>query len=189
MKCTPEDHCDYENTTQALENIKKDVNDMNSTIERNENLHEMLKIQESFVDQLVLIEPGRSFIREGQATLINNQNRANRQLFLFNDMLIIAKRGLLQQSYQQEEKIVLVSAGIATSSFHVCGIEISFGVRTIILLWKSNTEKEVWLEDLINLKNNEILGHVESLNSKTPKIARQQSSAKLSRTDSRRSSF
>jgi hypothetical protein len=143
-----------------------------------------------------LLEPHRNFHREGPITLLNvqNQKKTNGFMFLFNDLLVLAKRGLLQ-GFQLESKLSLVSTTFVASSFHgtgLCererfviskGLELTCDDRSYVLLFKSASERDEWMELIMSCKN--------SLMSKTNKRAKWYLGNKKSTrdTNSRRSSF
>ena len=69
------------------------------------------------------MEAHRVLVRDGIALVIkeNKHKQSLRNLFLFNDMLIIGKRNL-RSGLKLKFKIILVSASIVPSAYHKMGM-------------------------------------------------------------------
>lgn len=95
---TFEDDPDFIKLKEAFGIIVNVATHINECVRQHENFHKMLAIQNSFTGTSPpkLLAPGRFFIREGPVTKINGRGSAKEiMLFLFNDILICAKKETL----------------------------------------------------------------------------------------------
>lgn len=67
------------------------------------------------------MEPSRVFIREGTATIVTpSQKRFNGTVFLFNDVVVLAKKGFIGigDKYSIEERIPLLNSNLVFGTGH-----------------------------------------------------------------------
>eukprot|EP00794_Sanderia_malayensis_P017990 gene17990-19786_t len=93
-KTTPE-HPDYTKLRDACAEVSKVANHINECLRQHENFNRMLGIQKSFNGDGApkILAPGRKFLREGTLSKVCERGGSkDRMFFLFNDMLIYAKK-------------------------------------------------------------------------------------------------
>eukprot|EP01122_Echinamoeba_exundans_P010532 TRINITY_DN3965_c1_g1_i1.p1 TRINITY_DN3965_c1_g1~~TRINITY_DN3965_c1_g1_i1.p1 ORF type:complete len:1063 (-),score=120.54 TRINITY_DN3965_c1_g1_i1:34-3222(-) len=98
---TPMEHPDFAAVGTALEIIGRLVDKVNMTARETENISNLLRVESQLSDapsSLKLIMPGRRFLREGRWMKISGRNTQERQVYLFNDMLIYAKPAVLAKN-------------------------------------------------------------------------------------------
>lgn len=101
QKNTPPEHPDSVAVGVALESIGRLVDKVNQTAKETENISNLLRVESQLSDtpsSLKLIMPGRKFVREGRWMKISGRNTQERQVYLFNDMLIYAKPAVLAKN-------------------------------------------------------------------------------------------
>ncbi|KAH6583550.1 hypothetical protein BASA61_007950 [Batrachochytrium salamandrivorans] len=92
IKATEPDHVDSENLVKALLKIETVVTIINEGARQTENVHKMLELQSKFLTRVNLVAPSRVMVKNGPVDVRNTQNEFKpRQVYLFNDMLLIAK--------------------------------------------------------------------------------------------------
>jgi hypothetical protein len=98
---TPLEHPDHIAVGSALEIIGRLVDKVNMTARETENISNLLRVESQLSEapsSLKLIMPGRRFLREGRWMKISGRNTQERQVYLFNDMLIYAKPAVLAKN-------------------------------------------------------------------------------------------
>ncbi|KAI3657907.1 hypothetical protein MP638_003544 [Amoeboaphelidium occidentale] len=97
MKYTPKCHPDYENIRLALENVEMIASFVNEQIRQFENALQILQLQSRLVGyedsngEAILLRPGRKLIKFGKLTRIGPKEHQIVSVFLFNDLLIVAR--------------------------------------------------------------------------------------------------
>jgi len=94
VKSTPEDHTDYRGLIEAKKKVEEIVNYVNEGQRKYESQQRILAIQESIDGVFDLIQPTRVLLREGilSVQLTFNDKPLDHQVFLFNDLLLVAKK-------------------------------------------------------------------------------------------------
>ena len=91
IKSTNETHPDYKNLEKALTKIQTVVTIVNDGARKAESVHKILDIQSKLTNKSSIIAPTRSFIRNGTIDLLVGNDTKKREIYLFNDMLMIGK--------------------------------------------------------------------------------------------------
>ncbi|KAJ3196726.1 cytochrome c oxidase subunit 1 [Irineochytrium annulatum] len=92
IKYTDEDHRDYAVLLQALDTIQNILQVVNNGARSAESVRKIVEIQTNFVDKINLVAPSRYFIREETVHLMARDIRKPRRLFLFNDLIMLARK-------------------------------------------------------------------------------------------------
>jgi len=145
-KYTVEEHPDFANITKALEVMMDVVKGMNNIIKAAENTDKILKIQQSFGNSFVLLEPSRVFLREGASSLLSSKKKAV-HLFLFNDLLLIAKKGS-GESHTLEDRLSLVSATVSQPSEFGSTLDITTSTSKCTLIFSTTEERNSWSKQI-----------------------------------------
>jgi hypothetical protein len=91
IKNTPEEHPDYRNLINAQKQIEDVVTYVNEGRRSAENQQKIVEIQDSFDVELQLVSPSRRLVREGKLSLFKNGHLQPKQVYLFNDLLLIRR--------------------------------------------------------------------------------------------------
>jgi len=157
IKVTPEDHPDYKDLLHAQNQIEKVVSYINEGKRLTEVLQKVVSIQNN-VDGIDLITPTRRFIREGNISLRKRKGEwraVERQLFLFNDMILLAKKKAIAfgATYKYSAHFNLDETrliDVANENFKFA-FELIFGGKAYILCAANDEEKISWFKDIKNL--------------------------------------
>lgn len=151
---TPDTHPDFFDICAALEMVKNVVNEMNNAIIKAENTNKLLEIQNNFGNSFLLLEPFRTFIKEGPVFYMHNQKQQkyNGSIFLCNDLILLAKKYLLTQGYSLEERIyldvVVIDILPSNESFILAS-----SANSYTLTFKNQEEKNEWMLNIVENKN------------------------------------
>ena len=92
IKHTDTTHEDYDNLVKALLKIEMVVTIVNEGARQTEAVHKMLELQNRFTQKMNIISPSRVIKKFGSLNLLcANGDRKQREVYLFNDMLMLAK--------------------------------------------------------------------------------------------------
>ncbi|KAJ3359370.1 Rho guanine nucleotide exchange factor 4, partial [Kappamyces sp. JEL0680] len=92
LRATDANHPDCDNLTKALSKIETVVAAINEGARHAENVHKMIELQSKFLTKVSLVAPSRFLVKSGTVLMHNAQGvRKPREVYLFNDMIIIAK--------------------------------------------------------------------------------------------------
>jgi len=157
VKVTPEDHPDYKDLMHAQNQIEKVVSYINEGKRLTEVLQKVVSIQNN-VDGIEIITPTRRFIREGNIYLRKRKGEwraVERQLFLFNDMILLAKKKAIPfgGTYKYSAHFNLDETrliDVANENFKFA-FELIFGGKAYILCAANDEEKNSWFKDIKNL--------------------------------------
>ncbi|KAJ3011965.1 UNVERIFIED_CONTAM: cytochrome c oxidase subunit 1, partial [Siphonaria sp. JEL0065] len=92
IKNTDENHREYPILKLALETIQAIISQVNDGARAAEGVRKMVEVQSSFTEKLNLITPTRYLVREDSLNLIRGDSKKARKLFLFNDLVILARK-------------------------------------------------------------------------------------------------
>jgi len=124
------------------------VKDMNNIIKQAENSDKIVKIQTSFSNSFILLEPGRIFIREGTVSLLSSKKKIL-SLFLFNDLLLLAKKSSGNNpNYVLEDRVVLSQCTISEPDAQGMSLDITSTNNRWTVIFKSVNEKNSWSTDI-----------------------------------------
>lgn len=123
FKHTPSNHADYEDLNTSLWKMKRVADYVNDKKRDADNIHAVLSVQDKLRSEpeMFLAAPHRRYLREG--LLENLKDKKRMYHFLFNDLLIAAKRKTQKpftstQSFKFVFKIPLTDKTIVTSNFN-----------------------------------------------------------------------
>ncbi|KAJ3211735.1 Myosin 10A, isoform D [Dinochytrium kinnereticum] len=92
IRNTDVDHPDSANLQKALMKIETVVTIVNEGARQAEVVHKMIELQNRFTQRVNIVAPSRTLKKSGTLNTITPQNDSKpREIFLFNDMLIMAK--------------------------------------------------------------------------------------------------
>ena len=160
IKRTEASHPDYVNLQQALAAMQGVAAYVNDSIRESENKARLLEIHKSFYklgDHLSLIEPHRSFIREGTLTKVCRSSRKARRFFLFTDILVYASsavgskhlfHGAMELLSMRIEDVVDSEAKKLANAFLISAAKKSFVVYA-----DSPAEKNEWMTTISQTTN------------------------------------
>jgi len=136
----------YEVIKQAMKKVTGIAAAINETKRRVENMSKLMELQNRIAgDYPSLVQPHRSFLREGEAGsletsgLLGSVKVKEYILFLFSDVLIWTTKG-----HQMQGKLNLASAVITDHRKDTPTFELSNSKVTLVLQFKDETEKESW---------------------------------------------
>ncbi|KAJ3209467.1 hypothetical protein HDU82_000720 [Entophlyctis luteolus] len=102
IKHTDENHREYQILKLALETIEAIITQVNDGAKAAEGVRKMVEIQSSFTEaaqqlltlkkKINIITPTRYLVREDSLNLIRGDSKKGRKLFLFNDLIITARK-------------------------------------------------------------------------------------------------
>jgi hypothetical protein len=172
LKYTDESHPDHEGLVAALAKVQAVAEHVDKHNRHAQNINKMLEIQQSLLGlKQRIMHPGREFVKEGNVlkTSAKRRGRHGRQtrLFLFNDILIIAKRS----SKEKEEQPIASSTGTCyifkdtlslkllsvqevedPLAFELVHIRQNKNNETWLITTKSPKEKEEWITAITDTK-------------------------------------
>lgn len=93
LKNTLTDHEDYDNLVNALAKITEVVDYVNEKKRLAENLQKIIDVQSQIEsnEELNLVSPSRRFVREGLLKVYEKNRPSERNIYLFNDLVVITK--------------------------------------------------------------------------------------------------
>ncbi|KAJ3106972.1 Myosin 10A, isoform D [Phlyctochytrium planicorne] len=104
LRNTDAEHPDYANLQKALLKIETVVTIVNEGSRQAEVVHKMIELQNRFTQRVNIVAPSRILKKSGTLDMIVSNERKRREIFLFNDMLLMAK-----QTGGDGEKLKLVA--------------------------------------------------------------------------------
>lgn len=156
---------------EVYENVLTLVNSINETKRAAENMSKIMQIQRKInVKNMELLQPGRSFVKEGLVQDITKpDNPIMVQLYLFNDLLIRAeekkkKFGTMRRNEKltMSDHAMLYSLKVATlpdQGDRVNAFELYFNKNKYLVCAFNYREKQEWLrvikEQLMNLHSHD----------------------------------
>jgi hypothetical protein len=150
---TPETHVDYVDLKNCLEKITQVADEINKASIFYKQRQKMLQLQKK-LDKLQIIEPGRTFIKEGDLTKICRKDRRRRHFILFNNLLVYAIQ-LPTGKYGSERSFPLTSVFIkdladdeSRNLFNA--FQISTESKSYVVLATTPEEKADWMNAIAN---------------------------------------
>ncbi|KAJ3260020.1 Rho guanine nucleotide exchange factor 4 [Boothiomyces macroporosus] len=157
IRATDPSHPDMENLNKALLKIETVVTTINEGARHTENIQKILELQSKFLTKVSLVAPSRSLVKSGSVDANNaHAERKKREVYLFNDMLVIAKPDgdkykLLNMVSFDALSVSLVDAPEDAETF--C-LDINHqGHSKIVLLFDSFNARETWMKAIENALN------------------------------------
>ncbi|KAJ3273942.1 Rho guanine nucleotide exchange factor 4 [Terramyces sp. JEL0728] len=157
IRATDPSHPDMENLNKALLKIETVVTTINEGARHTENVHKMIELQTKFLTKVSLVAPSRSLVKSRSIDAYNaNGDRKKREVYLFNDMLVIAKPDgdkykLLNMVAFDVLSVNLIDAAEDAENFY---IEVHHqGHSKIILIFDSYNSRETWMKTIESTLN------------------------------------
>lgn len=160
-KYTPQGHPDYQNTKEVLAMMRKlcsVINEARRRVEKLEAIADWQATVEGWEGSNVT-DTCNELIKEGPLIKISAGNTQERTFFLFDNLLVYCKKGLLQKSLQFRGRVAVESLDVeniadGTADFHTKGIAVTFGWKVhniaknkwFVLIAKSAEEKQQWMD-------------------------------------------
>ena len=92
IQLTPQDHADREDLVNAQKMIGAATRQASRVVDMRKNLHNVLRIQSMLQNAADIAEPHRRYVYEGTVVIeVGPKTFKERSMFLFNDLVLIAK--------------------------------------------------------------------------------------------------
>ena len=156
IKNTEKDHPDLENLEAAIGQIALIAQKVNESKSRQEKMSKVLEVQVRFAAKPVFesfVAPHRHFIRQDKLTKKPSSFKAGgdrrRHFFLFNDIIIYAKRSKVTDKYEFKGRIELGQSTIkAGKDSDECLFEIMSPQGTFRIIAPDTATRDVWITDV-----------------------------------------
>lgn len=174
---TPKEHADYIKLGEALSRIKAVALDVDKAIIEQERRDRMLKICKQFLDykEQELLQPGRSFIYEGELTKVCRKENKKRLFFLFSDLLVYAHPIVPPATkYKVEQKFDIAIIRIDVDPQDNTKFQIRSDKKSFMVLADNEKIREEWtskikgVQSQLQEKTKTLKNKKESVNSTAP---------------------
>lgn len=165
-RSTPTTHPDFQPTLESLAKVKQLADKVNDYKREVENSTKVLTIQQSISGKLPvkLFAPHRRFVREGKLSLLtgNDKKARARFCFLFNDLLLVAKKKKEGYSYKRllfTKDIQLQDVAElkgSDSTFEIVATTEKGSTVSLRFSCPEFEEKMEWMRDITNAMANRI---------------------------------
>ncbi|KAI8999847.1 hypothetical protein BC832DRAFT_563834 [Gaertneriomyces semiglobifer] len=155
LKNTEPDHIDFPNLEKAFLKIETVVTIVNEGARQAEAVQRMLELQGRFTTKVNIVAPWRNLLKSGSVELLKpDGNRSRRELFLFNDMVLLSKSlGGSEDTKDQKLKLMdmipfdVIMVNIPTVGENL--IELAHvGNARYMLLFDSISSQSGWIDAL-----------------------------------------
>jgi len=139
-------------TKQKVESVVEYINESKRLAE---NLQKILDIQKYFEGKVELVTATRRFIREGTIICKEKNDLPNLSVFLFNDLLVLAKPKPKIYSMELKHLIPLEEAkiiNISDTEELMHAFELATPKKNVTLACATVEDKNEWLKDIKNIK-------------------------------------
>ncbi|XP_068170336.1 FYVE, RhoGEF and PH domain-containing protein 6-like isoform X2 [Antennarius striatus] len=109
LKNLSEDSADYNDTQAALALVKEVANHANDILKQGDNFQKLMQLQCSLTSHHEIVQPGRTFLKEGMLKKLSRKVMQPRMFFLFSDTFL---HTIPAQSGQYKFKNMLSLAGM-----------------------------------------------------------------------------
>jgi hypothetical protein len=92
IKNTPKEHSDLVNLNRAMERMQNGVATINECAKKLGGMKPVSDVQNRFAEKISISNSNRFLVREDTIQVMFSDGRKNRKLFLFNDLIILARR-------------------------------------------------------------------------------------------------
>eukprot|EP01119_Soliformovum_irregulare_P020718 TRINITY_DN6765_c0_g1_i1.p1 TRINITY_DN6765_c0_g1~~TRINITY_DN6765_c0_g1_i1.p1 ORF type:complete len:1125 (-),score=348.96 TRINITY_DN6765_c0_g1_i1:27-3344(-) len=155
VKHTWKDHQDFRDLTVALQSINQVSNYINEKKRESESQTKIVELQKKFQGKFDnLVDPSRRFVRQDELTLVHGTKAKERDIFLFNDKLLVTKEVgnlLAKNGWKVLKELSLEFLTFEdTSPFSIVFLE--DGVPGDKIVFTSKDEKESWVQDFKRCK-------------------------------------
>jgi hypothetical protein len=160
---TPPTLKDYATCTTALKVLKDVATSVNGNMGDTESSHQLLKVQRSFLKEgnIDIMAPGRKFLKQSTISIISptRVKKIPYTLFLFSDILVIAKKNVLG-NYQLKAHVALLVINV--KDIEVAPIEdddpayyfeLIAPSKVMVMCARTKAEKQSLMHDIRSAKN------------------------------------
>ncbi|KAJ3276081.1 Myosin 10A, isoform D [Terramyces sp. JEL0728] len=92
IKNTPPDHSDLISINKAMERMQNCVATINECARKLNGMKPMIEVQNRFSEKINIVNSNRFLVREDAIQVMFSDSRKTRKMFMFNDMLILARK-------------------------------------------------------------------------------------------------
>jgi hypothetical protein len=92
IKSTPKEHSDLVNLNRAMERMQNGVATINECARKLGGMKPVSEVQTRFAEKINIANSNRFLVREDTVQVMFTTGRKNRKIFLFNDLVILARR-------------------------------------------------------------------------------------------------
>lgn len=92
IKNTPPDHSDLISINKAMERMQNCVATINECARKLNGMKPMLEVQNRFSEKINIVSSNRFLVREDTIQVMFSDSKKTRKMFMFNDMLILARK-------------------------------------------------------------------------------------------------
>ncbi|ORX44302.1 hypothetical protein BCR36DRAFT_127473 [Piromyces finnis] len=185
IKNTNEDHSDYKNLVSALYKIETVITIINDAAKQTEGVHKLLELQQRFTTKVNIVANLRTIVHKSEIDIIekrlNLYDKKRRQMYLLNDMVLIARSsttgpdslntGKLKLMAMISTKEILVKDLEDTQYIKNCFELVHTGKQSYRISVDTPMNKDVWLKMLNNVILNDVQSSkVDSVTSMKPSV-------------------
>lgn len=143
IQLTPPGHADREDLVNAQKMIGAATRQANRVVEMRKNLHNVLRIQSLLQNAAAIAEPHRRYVYEGAVVYeAGPKTFKERELFLFNDLVILAKPKRKKFEVEWSAKLIEVQL-VDTNEDDRTRFKLKDGANNEVLL--ASEEKPTWI--------------------------------------------
>ncbi|GIQ87326.1 hypothetical protein KIPB_009339, partial [Kipferlia bialata] len=150
-KYTPEGAEGRESLLKAVEGIKEVADDVNTAITDHKNREEIRNIQAKLFRCPPLVEPHRTFVRQGTLKKLCRKRAKVREFFLFNDCILYATGNQMTNLYAFHNLLPLTHASAVPSASATCTFTLSTTKKSFHLIAESQEDRDSWCETITAL--------------------------------------
>ena len=145
QKNTSKEHHDYNAIEQALELVIEVAGEINSSIKHNEKTQQIIAVQKQFSGNIEFVEPGRVFVKDGQMSVMTGKGMKSFHIFLFDDLLVLAKKPNMFSGYNIIDQIFLSPLSCEVIDHTDKSFELEAESSNIVFTVDSVKSKEEWV--------------------------------------------
>ncbi|KAJ3259155.1 Rho guanine nucleotide exchange factor 4 [Boothiomyces macroporosus] len=160
IKNTPPDHSDLISINKAMERMQNCVATINECARKLNGMKPMLEVQNRFSEKINIVSSNRFLVREDTIQVMFSDSKKTRKMFMFNDMLILARKDWRDKHHVIEKtalKDIRVSDISETSGGQGVGSTLLLEIEILatseydqpnryIIALASIQEKQTWLD-------------------------------------------
>jgi len=153
INSTDHSHPDYDDLTDSLNLMKKVAEEINKSMNENENRRKCIELQTIFSEPIELVEAHREFVYEGDVIKQCRKAKKGRRLWLFNDILLYGKTIPASPKYLLSGKFELENFEVHDipddlSNHMENAIELISKTKSFVVFTESPQDKIKWLTHL-----------------------------------------
>ncbi|XP_019737327.1 FYVE, RhoGEF and PH domain-containing protein 6-like [Hippocampus comes] len=141
------DSADYKDTQDALAIVEEVAKHANDIMKQGDNFQKLMQVQASLNGHREIVQPGRTFLKEGVLNKLSRKVMQPRMFFLFNDSLLYTTP-LQSGQYKFNNLLSLAGMKVSRPSQEACQNEfiVESVERSFILSAGSASERDEWLQ-------------------------------------------